>query len=135
VAEGEVLVGEGAGAVDAGAAGAVAVQEVAALDHEVFDLIASTPSVRQHSVVLACFGGKGGERRTDDAVEFAPFVALRSPLRVLRLARAELPEVFRRFGRRVAEELHLDAAEGFACEGGGGVVRGRGGHYVGLERA
>lgn len=38
VPEGKVLVGEGARAVDAGAAGAVAVQEVAALDHEVFDL-------------------------------------------------------------------------------------------------
>lgn len=34
----EVLVGEGFGAVDAGAAGAVAVEEIAALDHEVFDL-------------------------------------------------------------------------------------------------
>lgn len=34
----EVLVREGFGAVDAGAAGAVAVEEVAALDHEVFDL-------------------------------------------------------------------------------------------------
>jgi len=59
-------------------------------------------------------------------VKFAPFVALRSALGVLRLARAELPEVFRRFGRRVSEELHLDAAEGFACEGavllGGGMV-------------
>ena len=34
----EVLVGEGLGAVDGGAAGAVAVEEVAALDHEVGDL-------------------------------------------------------------------------------------------------
>ena len=34
----EVLVGKGFGAVDGGAAGTVAVQKVAALDHEVFDL-------------------------------------------------------------------------------------------------
>lgn len=38
VFQGEGLVGEGFGAVDAGAAGAVAVEEVATLDHEVFDL-------------------------------------------------------------------------------------------------
>lgn len=36
--DGEVLVGEGFGAVDAGAACSVAVDDVAALDHEVFDL-------------------------------------------------------------------------------------------------
>ncbi len=36
--DGKVLVGEGLGAVDAGGAGAVAVEEVAALAHEVFDL-------------------------------------------------------------------------------------------------
>ncbi len=34
----EVLIGEGFGAVDGGAACAVAVEEIAALDHEVFDL-------------------------------------------------------------------------------------------------
>ena len=38
VLEGEVLVCEGLGAVDAGAARAVAVEEVATLAHEVFDL-------------------------------------------------------------------------------------------------
>lgn len=75
--------------------------------------------------------GIGEERRgeggTDDAVELAPFVALRSPLRVLRFTRAELPEVFGRFGRCVGEELHFDAAEGFACRGG--LVRRRGFNY------
>lgn len=59
-----------------------------------------------------------GWEGTDDAVEFAPFVALRSALCVLRLARAELPEVFGRLGRRVGEKLHFDAAERFACERG-----------------
>ncbi len=37
----EVLVLEGLGSVDASAAGAVAEDEVAALDHEVFDLMLS----------------------------------------------------------------------------------------------
>lgn len=38
VFEGEVLVVKGFGAVDGGAAGAVAVEEIAALAHEIFDL-------------------------------------------------------------------------------------------------
>lgn len=38
VFEGEVLVVKGFGAVDGGAAGTVAVEEIAALTHEVFDL-------------------------------------------------------------------------------------------------
>jgi hypothetical protein len=38
VGEGEVLIGEGLGAVDAGGARAVAVEKVPALDHEIFDL-------------------------------------------------------------------------------------------------
>ncbi len=87
--EREVLIGKRLRAVDADAARAVAVQEVAALHHEVFD----------------------------DAVEFAAFVALWSALGVLALAGAELPEVFGGFGDGVGEELHLDSAEGFACVG------------------
>lgn len=38
VAEGEVFVREGFGVVDGDGAGAVAVEEVAALDHEIFNL-------------------------------------------------------------------------------------------------
>ena len=34
----EALVGKGLGAVDAGAACAVAIEEISALDHKVFDL-------------------------------------------------------------------------------------------------
>ena len=34
----EILICKGFGAVDGGAAGAIPVQEIAALDHEVFDL-------------------------------------------------------------------------------------------------
>ena len=43
--EDEVLVGKRFGAVDGGAACAVAVEEVAALDHEVFDLVRRCVSV------------------------------------------------------------------------------------------
>ena len=47
-------------------------------------------------------------------METAAFVALRSALGVLGLAGAELAEVLGRFGDGVGEELHFDAAEGFA---------------------
>lgn len=46
--EGEVLVGEGFGAVDGGAACSVAVEEITALAHEVFDLDAC---LYQHLIV------------------------------------------------------------------------------------
>ncbi len=41
----EVFVGEGFGAVDGRATGAVAVEEVAALDHETFDLLCVRPGL------------------------------------------------------------------------------------------
>ena len=82
----EVLVGKCFGAVDAGTPGAVTVEKVAALQHE------------------------GG----DYAVEFGPFVALRATEGGLRLAGAELSEVFGGLGDGVGEELDQDAAEGFA---------------------
>lgn len=98
VLEGEVLVAEGRAVVDRGTAGAVAIQEVAALDHE----------------------GR------DHAVEFRGFVALRFAQWGFVLASAELAEVFGGSGHGAAEELHFDAAEGFAwgvvsmlAEGGG----------------
>jgi len=59
VLEGEVLVCEGLGAVDAGAARAVAVEEVATLAHEVFDLFRRN-IVNQPFCVLK--KGKGGGR-------------------------------------------------------------------------
>lgn len=99
------LVREGFGAVDAGAAGAVAVEEVAALDHEVFDL-----RVARCSASVCMLGGFD----THHSVELAAFVALRSALRVLGLTRAVLAEVLGRFGGRVGEELHFDAAERFS---------------------
>lgn len=82
----KVLVREGFRAVDACAAGAIAVQEVAALQHEVFD----------------------------DAVELGAFVALGAAQVVLRLAGAELAEVLGGLGDGVGEEFDFEAAEGFA---------------------
>lgn len=78
----EVLIGEFVGAVDGAGAGAVAVDEVAALEHEVFD----------------------------HTMELAPLVALRPPSVVLRLAGAELAEVLSSLGRHIFEQLHLDSA-------------------------
>lgn len=84
--EHKVLVGKALGAVYAGGPGAVAVQEVAALAHEV----------------------------GDDAVEARALVALRLALRVPVLARAVLPEVLGRARHHVLEELKGYAAEGLA---------------------
>lgn len=82
----EVLVGELVGAIDGGRAGAVAIDEVATLTHEVLD----------------------------DPMESAALVALRTTEIVLTLAGAELPEVFGSFGHNVCEELHCDAAQRFS---------------------
>lgn len=48
-------------------------------------------------------------------MELAPLIPLRPAEIVLRLARAELPEVLGRLGDHVHEELELDASEGFSC--------------------
>ncbi len=111
--ESEVLVCKGAGAVDGSTACAIAVQEVAALDHKVSDLSAMRVRSRPRSLTASPeWSCKRGN--TYNTVELAPFVALRSSLSVLRLARAKLAEVFGRFGGDVGEELHFDAAERFA---------------------
>jgi hypothetical protein len=73
--------------VDGGRARAVAVQEVAALDHE----------------------------GLDDAVEFGQLVALQGRGRGGPVADAELAEVFGGDGGGGGVEDHFDAAEGFAC--------------------
>ena len=85
----ERLVGKGLGAIDGGATGTVAVEKVAALNHE----------------------------RGDHAVELAAFVALGPAKGILGLAGAELAEVFGRFGDEVGEEFHLYGAEGLTCVG------------------
>ena len=53
----------------------------------------------------------------DHAVELAALVPLRPAEVVLRLARAELAEVLGGAGGGRGEELHFDAAEGFAGQG------------------
>ena len=82
----EILIRELLRPVDGGAAGAVAVEEITALDHKVLD----------------------------DTVEFGALVALRPPLRVLGLARAELAEVLGGARRDVCEEFDFDASEGLS---------------------
>ena len=75
-------------AVDAGASGAVAVDEVAALYHEAFDY----------------------------AVERCPFVADRF-VSFSRLASAELTEVFSRLRHLVGKKLHLETPLGVPADG------------------
>ena len=101
----EVLVGKGLGAVDAGATGAVAVEEIAALDHEFFDLA-------RHRISQYNSGATERGRGTDDSVKLAAFVALGIALGVLGLAGAVLAEVLGGFGGSVCEKLHFDPAEG-----------------------
>lgn len=59
VLELEILVREGFGAVDAGAAGAIAVQEISALDHEIFDLEVSP----HHQIGLWCREARAREEK------------------------------------------------------------------------
>ena len=108
VLELEALVREGLGAVDGGAAGAVAVEEVAALDHEVFDLdaVASSESCAAH----VYFAGVLQEEGTNHSVEFAALVALGEAAGIFALAGAVLAEVFSGAGDGVGEEFHFDAA-------------------------
>lgn len=87
--EREVLIRESRAVVDGSRAGAVAVQEVAALDHEA----------------------------GDHAVEFAAFVALCFAQCGLVLAGAELAKVLRGLWGGPGEELHFYAAEWFAWVG------------------
>jgi hypothetical protein len=100
----EVFVFELFQPVDTSRAGAVAVEEVASLAHEVFDL--------RGGVRCLVIWGRG--EGTDDSVELAAFVALGSSEVVLRFAGAELAEVLSCFGNYICEELELDSAEWLA---------------------
>lgn len=84
----EVFIREGLRPVDTNRAASVAVQKVSALNHEVLD----------------------------DSMEFGAFVALGTAKVVLRLACAELPEVFRRPWDDICEELHFDTPQGLAAK-------------------
>jgi hypothetical protein len=84
VLESEVFVIKGLEAPDAGRAGAITVQKISALAHELGNY----------------------------TVKLAAFVALRSADRVLGLAGAELAKVLGRLGNDIFEELKGDAAKG-----------------------
>lgn len=79
----EVLIGKALCAIYGSAACAITVEEVAALNHEIFD----------------------------DAMEFASFVALWPAKVILGLACAELSEVLSCSWDCVGEEFHLDTAK------------------------
>ena len=52
-------------------------------------------------------------------MEFGALVALRPPLSILRLARAELAEILSGLGSDVGEQLHLDSTQRFSWAGDG----------------
>lgn len=84
----EILIRKSFRAVNAGTAGAIAIEEVSTLDHEL----------------------------SDNPVKFAAFVALRSSLRVFVLTCAVLAKIFRGFGCDVGEELHLHSTQWLPCK-------------------
>ena len=84
----QILIRKPFRAIDCRSTGAISVDEVATLDHEVLD----------------------------DAVEFAPFVALRLSSMILVFSRAKLSEVLGGAWDSVGEELHLDPSERFAAQ-------------------
>ena len=117
VRENKVLVGELVRAVDGAGARAVAIDEVASLDHEALDLQTSVPACRtvdsgQWTGCGMAAGESGpGVWVTDDTVKLAGLVALRLAAVVLCLACAELAKVLGRLGDNVSVQLHLDAAQ------------------------
>lgn len=102
----EVLVRKCFGAINAGTASAVAIEEVSTLDHELSDL----RSIRFHGRHRSAEKGIT-VFSTYDPVKFAAFITLRPSLRILILARAVLAKVFCRFRCDVGEELHLHSAQ------------------------
>lgn len=104
--EGEVLIAKGFGTVDGSAAGAVAVEEISALDHELlnlpaYELLSETP-IRTVPLEL---------RRTYHAVELAALVSLGPSLRILGFTRAELTKVLGCARSGIGKQFHLDPAE------------------------
>jgi hypothetical protein len=96
----EVLVLELACAVDADRAGAVAVEEIPALDHELGDLGHFSPV------------SVGLERGlTYYAVNLASFIPDRFAVLIPRFSSAELAEILRGLWGHIGEKLHLDAAQ------------------------
>lgn len=101
----EVLIRKSFGAVDAGTTGAIAVEEISTLNHELSDLRAIRFHNPQHSAE------RNRRFLTYNSVKFAAFVALRPSLGILVLASAVLAKIFCGFGSDVGEELHLDSPQ------------------------
>lgn len=85
----EILIRKSLGPIDRRAPRAIPIQEIPALNHEIFN----------------------------HAVEATVLVALRPPETVLRFACAVSPEVLRGAWHDVREEFHLYPTEGFAAKG------------------
>jgi hypothetical protein len=101
----KILICKLGGAVNGAAASAVAIDEIATLNHEIFDL----REVSWKSQALNIEMGKRCRGRGPyHTVELATFVALRLSLGILALTRAELSEVLCRLGSRIGKELHFD---------------------------
>lgn len=106
----EILVGKSFGAVNAGTASAIAIEEVSALDHELSNL---------HSIRVCSRRLKKTKKTrrflTYNSVKLAAFVALRPSLRILILACAILAKIFSSLRCDVGEELHLHSAQRLPC--------------------
>ena len=109
----EVLICKRLGAIDACRPCTVTVEKVAALTHEVGDLMWCLASPVSHAAFI--YQTKNGQRWTHDAVEARSFVTLWPTQVVLGLARAKLPEVLCRLGNYILVQLKGDAAERLAC--------------------
>ncbi len=96
-------------AVDACRTSAIAVKEVTTLTHEARDLL----PVSTQSPPFFSFGEEGF---THNPMKLGPLIPLGPTQVVLGLSGAKLPEILRRPGNDVLEQLKGDAAEGFACQ-------------------
>ena len=127
----EVLVGKVLGSVDTCTPRAVTVEEIAGLEHEVFDLKDSLPMIKSAFSLFpgiapswemamyrrkrkgGFYGGKNVSEVTYNAMETTSLIAQRTTLRVAGLTGAVLAEVLGGAGDDVGEELEFDTAERF----------------------
>lgn len=131
MAKRKILIGEFRCAVDCSTSSSISVNEVASLDHEIFDLeIAISTHSITHPPTLHLRGvpstvpqmwdivqgvvdpSKGGG--TYHTVKLATLVTLRQTLRGFGLAGTELAEIFCGFGGYVFEEFYFNSSEWFA---------------------
>jgi hypothetical protein len=104
----EVFIGKVPGAIDAGRASTIAIEEITSLDHKILDLFS------------AVSGRVADERQgrqvscTYHTMKLASLVALRRATRVLCFSGTELPEILSSSGSDMGKELNFDTAQGFA---------------------